>query len=150
MVQMTVHPGASDDHVARRLRPHEWLDGDERRLRAAALELALAHGAAPSPDSITVVLSARAWCDEFASGLWTTEVVRQLLWLDISSWCAAFDIEVPTDVPLALWAVVHALHARGELAPGSDDPAALVAPLVDSAGFRPPDARRRRRGAAAS
>ncbi|MDH3708184.1 MAG: hypothetical protein OES57_19125 [Acidimicrobiia bacterium] len=150
MVQMTIHPGSGDSDVRQRLVPREWLDRDHRRLRSSALEVALAHGARPSPDSVTVVLAARVWCDEFPPGLWTAEIVRQLLWLDIGTWCDEFDVDLPHDVPLAMWAVVTAAHAGGHLAPGSQDLAELLAPLVDSSGFRPPDRGRRRRGAAAS
>ncbi|MGI9601782.1 MAG: hypothetical protein ACR2QE_07850 [Acidimicrobiales bacterium] len=144
MVQLTSLPGLGDGSC-RRLHPHEWLTAAQRASRARALAVALAHGVSVSADAVTVVLASRAWCEEFPPGVWSAEIVRQLLWLDLGTWCGEFDVELPDDAPMALWAVLFAARSAGELTASELDDA--LAPLLDSSGFRLPGQGRGRRRA---
>jgi hypothetical protein len=115
--------------LRRRLDPGRLLSPSAQLLRRAAIATALASGCTVRPDTVTVVLAARAHGDA-PERPWTATLVQELLWRDIPAWCTRMGCELPVDAPEALWAVLdvvagpdRALHAE------------LVAPLVEAGGL---------------
>jgi len=67
--------------------------------------------------------------------LFTEDIVWQLLWVDVVSWCNGRNVPVPDQVAETLWFLVTHLDASDQLVPGSDPLAFLQSPLVAAGGL---------------
>ena len=106
-----------------------------RSLRSRTLSSSLSLGTPVRPDTVSVVLAAKA--DRFLEPVevWLEETVRELLWVDVLAWCEHHDLELPLDVPEALWAVLRVLEADGLLGGDSDRIDTLRRPLLEFGGL---------------
>ncbi len=110
------------------LAARDVLSADHRRFRRQILEHCFAAGTPIDREVLTVILAAKAQRDE-PFRWWTAPTVRELLWVDVVEWCLVNAVDVPGNVPEAMWALVGAL-------PVSDDQIReLREPLNQEAGL---------------
>ena len=105
-----------------------------RALRRAVLAAALEAGEPIDPDAISAILAAK-----LATGTpmywYSEELVWDLLWFDIGSWCGHRRLEVPRGVPRALWFLLHWLFETDRIDPASDSLDELTEPLLTAGGL---------------
>lgn len=86
----------------------EVLSADHRRFRRQVIEHCFASGTPIDRQVLTVILAAKAQREE-PFRWWTAPAVRELLWVDIVEWCLTNAVDVPGNVPEAMWALLGAL-----------------------------------------
>jgi hypothetical protein len=111
---------------------------DRHRLHVRlARAWALARGRALDPVALIVLILAKEECFDAPAKLWVLDDLAEFVWSRLTEWCAAYEVARPPNLAEALWVYLEFLDATGELAPGSDDLAALQTSLMAYGGLDP-------------
>lgn len=131
--------GAAGGRIAhlRRARDQVQLSPSSRALRRAVQAWALANGTPVNVDALSMVLAAKVANHVVPVALFTEDMVWQLLWIDVFTWCANRNLDVPDDIAVTLWAVLSYLDEVDGFHADSDPVAELRSPLMSSAGLGP-------------
>lgn len=106
-----------------------------RRRRRDILVASLAAGRPVDADVLAVVMAVKAEREDVAVECWTSELVWEMLWIDIAAWCERNGFEVPEGCPEALWALINHLADEKALVKGSESRRRLLTPLVETGGL---------------
>jgi len=111
------------------------LSPSARRLRRSVLAAGLAKGIPVDATAVTVILAAKMSCHTVPAHLFTEDMVWQLVWIDVFTWCATRRIPVPEGLAEALWDILNHLESTNGFHSDSDAVELLRGPLMSSAGL---------------
>lgn len=129
-----------------RYRRAAQLNNESRRLLHDVLCARLAAGKPINADAVRVILAARQTHHVGSVSRITSELLWQLVFVDILAWCRNRRLEVPDHIPAALTAIVMQLHTTGQLDSSSDPIGELLHAIDECVGT---DSREREPAAAA-
>ncbi len=107
---------------------------ESRRLLNELLRARLATGQPVDADAARVVLAARQNHHVGPAHRFTAELIWQLVFVDILSWCRTRRLNVPDGIAAALAAIVTHLHTTGQLHPSSDSIGELLTAIDECTG----------------
>ena len=110
------------------------IPADARLRVSAARRWAIGHGRTLSTPALAAIVGAKLDRSE-PFDVWTADVVSELLWTDIVTWCQGRGAACPQRVAETLWTYLTFLADEAAMAPGSDALAQLRAPLLAVGGL---------------
>ena len=106
-----------------------------RALRRDVLTAGLARGVPVDGHAVTVILAAKLSCHVVPVHLFTEDMIWQLVWVDVFTWCATRRLPVPDRLAETLWDILNHLEEAGGFHEESDVVDLLRSPLMSSAGL---------------
>lgn len=119
---------------ARRLPARVEVPEDELYPVREVSRWALQSGRPLSPRALEVIIAVKHERRE-PFRYWSEQVVSELLWSGILTWCRAHEVECPPRVAETLWTYLTLLHEKRSFDLGSEPLVRLQKPLVDVGGL---------------
>lgn len=95
---------------------------------------AIQRGLPLSPRALEVIVAVKSErAEPFAH--WSEQIVSELLWAGILTWCRAHDVECPERMAETLWTYLTILHETRAFAITSEPLGRLRKPLIDVGGL---------------
>lgn len=118
-----------------RYRQQAQLSSESRRLLHDVLCGRLAAGQPINADAVRVILAARQTNHSRSAHWFTSELIWQLVFVDIVAWCRTRRLAVPEQIPAALAAIVLQLHVSEQLDAASDPIGELLNAIDECTGI---------------
>lgn len=106
-----------------------------RSLRRRVLAAGLASGCPVDANALSAILAAKVVNHPAPINQFTEDMVWQLVWIDVFSWCSIRGVVVSDVVSETLWTLINFLAEANELHPDSSPVADLLGPLQSCGGL---------------